>query len=551
MSLEPIVEFYDIDTDKQFTDAEGDEWQVGTVKAGESSDELNLRIWNNRGGNSTNIDSDIATDGLNLEEGKVTFASTHTGDVIADYEHEVEQVVNSEVLDEEQLTATATSGTVSLTNWGDTTIEGGDDDIYNIEIIFTDTASAGSESTAFDDSTSPSTLTVDLASGNNYTASAIQTLITDSSTANTPYGFDWSTFTINVTNDVEETATNLVSTTFTLSGGKDINNYFSSVTKTISEINSAELTITGNSHENSDLTVLITDTASSGSETSTFDDTNGEITLDLAGGTAYGASDLQSIIQTTDNTNAPDGVDFSTWTIAQSISGETATGTELAAYSFNLQGGQDGIIGQKFNFNNGDLVQDSIDLYIQSSLVPSGDIVEMNLSEGYVDLERSSEITDDVTADYEYFTGSTEIIEDEVLIDSGDAKTFIFNNSNLISGTVTLSEGGDASMMKDCKLFVTASEDQFIVDQGWVESYSPSLGETSTDRGRLYDTDIQRVGSETFYSSDGQYRIDGKTNDGTDTNVDNYSDVNLRVSPISNAPHGEHKFNVVVEYFYT
>jgi hypothetical protein len=47
MSLEPIVEFWDRKNNVNLT---GQQWNVGTVKAGERSDTLELRIWNNKGG---------------------------------------------------------------------------------------------------------------------------------------------------------------------------------------------------------------------------------------------------------------------------------------------------------------------------------------------------------------------------------------------------------------------------------------------------------------------------------------------------------------------
>jgi hypothetical protein len=47
MSLEPKVEFWDRKSDVNLT---GSQWNVGTVKAGETSETLELRIWNNKGG---------------------------------------------------------------------------------------------------------------------------------------------------------------------------------------------------------------------------------------------------------------------------------------------------------------------------------------------------------------------------------------------------------------------------------------------------------------------------------------------------------------------
>ena len=667
MSLEPIVQFFNRDTDEEFTSK--NPWDVGTVKAGEQSTPLRLRVWNNRGGQTNDIDETADVDNMDLEAGTVTFTETKTGDVIADYDHKEEIAVDQEVLTEKPLTETATS-TETLSNWGDTTVSGGDDDIYNIDIVFTDTASEGSESTSFDSATN--TLTIDLASGGDYYASAIETLIRDSATTNTPYGFDWSLFQLNVTNDVLELTSNLIGVTFSLSGGKDINTYKSSSTVNITEM-SSDVTITGNATSNSDLTVEFTESASSGSESASFDAGTGVLTLDLASGTAYSASDLQGIVQAADSSVAPHGVDFSTWTVEQAVSGGTATGTALIAYSFNLQGGQgatkataektisemsadlkflgnktansnidivitesasstgdentsfdssvdpseltinlassgsygasdleelikdtdntdapkgvdfstwtveqsdDGsgtvggtalvayspfslsggehaIVGQKFKFANTPLVPNTVDLFIQAELVPSGDIVEINHTAGYVDLSRDTEITNDVVADYEYFSGNISSVTGEVLTDSGDALTFTFTNTYIIESSLDLREGGDASHMKDVRLYVAAPSYNYIVTDGWVVAKEVSLTGTGySSFTRVFDGDEVPLGSS-VHDSEGLRQIDGTVNDGSDTATANYGDIDLRVDPVDNAPHGSKEFNIVVEYFYT
>lgn len=57
MALEPIVKFYDVTQNVELTNLTTDptnpnpvKWSVGTVKAGNESSTLSLRIWNNKGG---------------------------------------------------------------------------------------------------------------------------------------------------------------------------------------------------------------------------------------------------------------------------------------------------------------------------------------------------------------------------------------------------------------------------------------------------------------------------------------------------------------------
>lgn len=170
MSLEPIVEFFDRETDVDLTE---DGWDVGVVRADEESDVLELRVWNNRGGQVVDLNDNI--DEVDEEEGSITLDETQTATVQATYDYQETEAVENEILDllEDGAEAEGTSDAVG--DLGTVTITGGRHENYNMTVDFTDGADEEDEEVDYD--AEDDVLTVELHEETEYDAAAIETLI--------------------------------------------------------------------------------------------------------------------------------------------------------------------------------------------------------------------------------------------------------------------------------------------------------------------------------------------------------------------------------------
>jgi len=122
--------------------------------------------------------------------------------------------------------------------------------------------------------------------------------------------------------------------------------------------------------------------------------------------------------------------------------------------------------------------------------------------------------------------------------------------SSVLALRVWNNRGGSelASSMQDCSLFILDSLDgksEPIVTGGWLKGKCLSLGDSSFIA--LDAVDVLEIGSQSHPTDT---IIDGDINDGTDTNVSNFSDIDLKFVPAFGATHGLKNFSVAIKYFF-
>ncbi|MET3505637.1 hypothetical protein [Halalkalibacter oceani] len=113
-------------------------------------------------------------------------------------------------------------------------------------------------------------------------------------------------------------------------------------------------------------------------------------------------------------------------------------------------------------------------------------------------------------------------------------------------------KGGEelASTMQDCELYILDENEvklQPIVTEGWLKGLCASLGDTEFIT--IDDQTVLNIGSSESDTSN--YDIFGDINDGEDTNIRNFADVDLKFAVPFGATHGQKGFSVAVKYFYT
>lgn len=124
--------------------------------------------------------------------------------------------------------------------------------------------------------------------------------------------------------------------------------------------------------------------------------------------------------------------------------------------------------------------------------------------------------------------------------------------SEVLQLRVWNNKGGEelASTMQECELFILDANEvrlQPIVTEGWLKGRCTSLG--GANFTTIDDTVVLNIGSSESNNQD--FEIFGDINDGTEEDVRNFADVDLKFEVPFGATHGEKGFYIAVKYFFT